>query len=91
MTGAIAPLTPVPTRSRAAGARGRLRDWVPPALLLIGLLVVWEVTVQAFHVKQFILPGPIAIATAWATLPARAGRRRELHLPRDPRRDGHRL
>ena len=69
MTGAIAPLTPSPgpARSRAAGARGRLRDWGPPALLLVGLLVLWEVTVRAFQVKQFILPGPLAIATAWAT------------------------
>src|SRR6476660_6208646 len=69
MTGAIAPLTPTPgpARSRAAGARGRLRDWGPPALLLVGLLVLWEVTVRAFQVKQFILPGPLAIATAWAT------------------------
>ena len=50
-----------------AGVRGRLRDWGPPALLLIGLLVLWEVTVQALHVKQFILPGPIAIAVAWQT------------------------
>jgi NitT/TauT family transport system permease protein len=44
-----------------------MRDWGPPALLLIGLLVLWEVTVQALHVKQFILPGPIAIAVAWQT------------------------
>ena len=93
MTGAIAPLTPLPgpTRSRAAGARGRLRDWGPPALLLIGLLVLWEVTVRAFQVKQFILPGPIAIADGVADLPAGAGGRRQLHVPRDHRRDGHRV
>ena len=45
----------------------RARDWAPPALLLIGGLVAWEVVVRAFGIKQFILPGPIAIAVAWQT------------------------
>lgn len=67
MTGAVAPLTADPARPRGAGIRGRLRDWVPPLLLFVGFLVVWEVTVRAFHVKQFILPSPLAIADAWRT------------------------
>ena len=53
------------TTRRGDGIRGRLRDWGPPVLLLIGFLVVWEVTVRAFHIQQFILPSPIAIAVAW--------------------------
>ncbi len=52
---------------RGAGARDRARDWAPPALLLIGLLVLWEVTVRALQIKQFILPSPLAIAEAWVT------------------------
>ena len=47
--------------------RTRLGDWGPPALLLVGILVTWEVAVRALHVEQFILPGPIAIAVAWQT------------------------
>ena len=50
--------------SRAAG---RARDWAPPALLVVGGLVAWEVVVRAFGIKQFILPSPIAIAVAWQT------------------------
>jgi NitT/TauT family transport system permease protein len=53
------------TSRRGDGVRGRLRDWGPPVLLLVGFLVVWEVTVRAFHIQQFILPSPIAIAVAW--------------------------
>lgn len=49
------------------GIRGRLRGWVPSAALLIGLLVFWEVMVRVFQVKQFILPGPVAIFVAWQT------------------------
>jgi NitT/TauT family transport system permease protein len=52
---------------RGAGLARRLRDWGPPALLLIALLVIWEVAVRVFGIKQFILPSPVAIATAWAT------------------------
>lgn len=54
---------------RSAGARAsdKARDWAPPALLLIGALVAWELTVRVFGIKQFILPGPVAIAVAWQT------------------------
>ena len=63
MTSVAQPVA-APTR-RGGGVRGRLRDWGPPVLLLVGFLVVWEVTVRAFHIQQFILPSPIAIAVAW--------------------------
>jgi NitT/TauT family transport system permease protein len=43
------------------------RDWIPPMVLLIGFLVAWELTVRALGLKQFILPRPLAIATAWQT------------------------
>jgi NitT/TauT family transport system permease protein len=33
--------------------------------LLAGFLVVWQLVVTLFQVKQFILPGPLAIAAAW--------------------------
>jgi NitT/TauT family transport system permease protein len=60
-------ITSLPPKPRGERVRGRLRDWGPPFLLFVGFLVVWEVTVRAFHVKQFILPSPIAIAVAWHT------------------------
>jgi NitT/TauT family transport system permease protein len=41
------------------------RDWIPPMLLLIGFLVAWELAVRVLGLKQFILPRPLAIATAW--------------------------
>jgi NitT/TauT family transport system permease protein len=56
-----------PGKRRGDGMRVRIRDWGPPVILLTAFLVVWEIFVQAFHVKQFILPGPIAIAVAWQT------------------------
>jgi NitT/TauT family transport system permease protein len=43
------------------------RDWGPPIALFIGLLVAWELTVRILGLKQFILPRPLAIATAWQT------------------------
>ena len=63
MTGVAQPVGAI--SRRGDGVRGRLRDWGPPVLLLVGFLVVWEVTVRAFHIQQFILPSPIAIAVAW--------------------------
>jgi NitT/TauT family transport system permease protein len=53
--------------SYRAQAADRARDWAPPVLLLIGGLVTWELVVRVFGIKQFILPGPVAIAVAWQT------------------------
>ena len=55
------------SRGVAASVTRRLRDWGPPALLLIGFLTAWELIVRGFGIKQFILPSPLAIATAWQT------------------------
>ncbi len=49
------------------GAIRRARDWGPPIVLLVAILVVWELAVRVFQIKQFILPGPIEIAIAWQT------------------------
>lgn len=42
-----------------------IRRYLPAALLLVGVLVAWEVLVQASGVEGFILPAPSAI---WAAL-----------------------
>lgn len=49
----------------SAGAADQARDLLPPAVALVGLIVVWEVVVRALNLKQFILPSPLAIAAAW--------------------------
>jgi NitT/TauT family transport system permease protein len=61
-----------PTRRGAAAWVGcGIRDWLPAAIVFAGFLALWQVVVTAFQVKQFILPGPLAIAAAWrAELPA---------------------
>lgn len=58
-------------RAVAARVGSGLRDWVPAFALFAAFLVVWQLIVTIFQVKQFILPGPLAIAAAWqADLPA---------------------
>src|SRR5215218_10477823 len=49
----------------ATGAAQRARDIVPPVVAFLLIVGVWEVTVRALNLKQFILPSPVAIATAW--------------------------
>src|SRR6185436_8902721 len=57
-------------RRTSAGAAQRARDLLPPVVAFVLLISVWEVTVRALGLKQFILPGPLAIVAAWqANLP----------------------
>ena len=57
-------------RRTSAGAAQRARDLLPPIVAFVLLISVWEVTVRALGLKQFILPGPLAIVAAWqANLP----------------------
>jgi NitT/TauT family transport system permease protein len=42
-----------------------VRDLLPPVVALAVMFVGWEITVRALNLKQFILPGPLAIAAAW--------------------------
>lgn len=64
-----APSIPVGFERRSLGSRvaDRARDSAPPVLLVVGGLVAWELFVRVSGVKQFILPGPVAIAVAWQT------------------------
>jgi NitT/TauT family transport system permease protein len=47
------------------GASRGARDLLPPLVALVIIVVAWEVTVRALGLKQFILPGPVAIVAAW--------------------------
>jgi NitT/TauT family transport system permease protein len=52
-------------RRASAGAGRRARDIVPPLIAFLAIVAIWEVTVRALDLKQFILPSPLAIAGAW--------------------------
>jgi NitT/TauT family transport system permease protein len=60
------PIGPGWRQRTSAGAAQQARDVFPPIVAFVGLVAVWEVTVRALNLKQFILPSPVAIATAWA-------------------------
>lgn len=40
------------------------RDWSPPLVTLVALVVVWELAVDLFRVPEYILPTPRGIAAA---------------------------
>ena len=50
----------------------RVRDILPPALIGLAVLVVWEVAVRVLAVPHYILPGPVRVAQSlvadWAVL-----------------------
>jgi NitT/TauT family transport system permease protein len=64
MTAAAGTVITPPGRG---GVGERARDWGPPILFFVGLLLAWELVVRIFDIKQFILPSPSAIAVAWVT------------------------
>jgi NitT/TauT family transport system permease protein len=64
ITGASGELT---VAGRPSGYARRLADWALPAAILVGTLASWELVVRVLGLKQFILPSPVAIATATVT------------------------
>jgi NitT/TauT family transport system permease protein len=54
-----------------------LRNHAPALIVFVAVLLIWELTVAALNLRQFILPRPSAIAAAfvseWPTLQAAAG------------------
>jgi NitT/TauT family transport system permease protein len=55
-----------------AGARKRSDEWLPPILVFVGVLAVWEASFLALDVKSFLIPRPSVIWAAmqseWPTL-----------------------
>ncbi len=45
--------------------RARLVEWVPALVVLVAALAAWQGLIAAFHVQQFLLPKPTAIARAF--------------------------
>ncbi len=45
---------------------GGIGYYVPSILVLLGLVVFWQLAVDLFHVKEYILPSPLAALKALA-------------------------
>ena len=43
----------------------QLAEWLPPLVVLVGVLAIWQGAIVAFHIQQFLLPKPTAIAQAF--------------------------
>ncbi len=68
MTTAPTAVQPVPRGGMARLVGRRLVDWLPAAVVLVGVTALWEALTRAFHVQDFLLPKPSAIAsTFWST------------------------
>jgi NitT/TauT family transport system permease protein len=68
MTTAPTAVQPVPRGGMARLVGRRLVDWLPAAIVLVGMTGLWEALTRAFHVQDFLLPKPSAIAsTFWST------------------------
>ena len=63
---------PEPRRSIARRVREQVREYLPAIAIFVGVVILWEVVATALDLRQFILPRPSAIATAfvaeWKTL-----------------------
>ncbi len=44
-----------------------LADYAPPIALFFALLVAWQLSVTWFHVREYLLPSPMAVARALTT------------------------
>ena len=61
---------PKPSRMRRAGLKARA--WLPPFLVLVAGIALWQILVTVLHVQRFLLPKPSDIVGAlvedWSTL-----------------------
>jgi NitT/TauT family transport system permease protein len=66
----VSVLTPSARSIRRLGSSGA--DWLPPVVLFVAVLVVWEVALLALNVGAFLVPRPSVIASSiaaeWPTL-----------------------
>ena len=67
MSTAPVVVQPVPRGTLARRVGKRMVDWVPALVVLVVVLVVWQESIEIFHIKKFLAPQPTAIAsTFWA-------------------------
>jgi NitT/TauT family transport system permease protein len=58
---------PIPRGTLAGRVGKRMLDWVPALVVLIIVLVVWQESIEVFHIKKFLAPQPTAIASTFWT------------------------
>jgi NitT/TauT family transport system permease protein len=61
----MAAATEKTTKTQAPLLSERLRYYLPTVAIFFSVLILWEVLVRVFQVKQFILPAPSAIGEAF--------------------------
>jgi NitT/TauT family transport system permease protein len=61
------PVGVAPVRRGALPRRvgRRALDWVPAVLVFVFALVIWQESIQVFHIKRFLAPQPSAIASTF--------------------------
>ncbi len=47
--------------------RSRWAEWLPPTVVILAVIALWEAVVALFHVPVFVLPGPSAVWQAIVT------------------------
>jgi NitT/TauT family transport system permease protein len=53
---------PVPRGALSKRVGRSALDWLPAALVLVLVLVIWQGSIEVFHIKRFLAPKPTAIA-----------------------------
>jgi NitT/TauT family transport system permease protein len=66
-SGAPLAVQPVPRGGVGRLVGRRLVDWVPAALVLVGIIALWQGLIVWLNVQQFLLPKPTAIASTFWT------------------------
>ncbi len=47
--------------------RNRVAEWVPAIVVFVLAILVWQLSIQAFHIQRFLLPKPWAIVSTFWT------------------------
>jgi NitT/TauT family transport system permease protein len=65
MSTAPTAVQPIPRGGMARLVGRRLTDWIPAAVVLVGMIALLEGVIRAFDVQEFLIPKPSAIATTF--------------------------
>jgi NitT/TauT family transport system permease protein len=58
-------ITPGVSARFGTTAARQVRDWLPAVVVFVGGIAIWQGSIVAFHVQQFLLPKPTAIVSAF--------------------------
>jgi NitT/TauT family transport system permease protein len=61
------PLRALPAPNLSRLAARATRDWVPPLMIILGVLAFWQIASSTGLVKDFVLPGVLTVVGAWIT------------------------